>query len=334
MKVSKGTVFKRGNVYWYRLHIDGKRIQKTLDTSSRPEAYQRFSKIKEKLELGITPTALSSVSFSHLKKKYLSYAESTKAKSSVVRDTSILKKMEEFFRNKSVPQINREMIEEYIQKQQTKKKKIHAPTVNREVALMKHVFKKAEDWGFVKENPVRGMQMLKVQKKSIRYLSDNEIDEILKKAQGIWRAIVIMFLETGLRAGELSRLAWKDIDVEKRILAVHQTKSYKPRYIEISDRLLKVLESLPKDEAKVFPFGTDYVIHRVSKICEDAGMEDVTCHVLRHTFASRLVMAGVNLRTVQALMGHSNITTTMVYSHLAPGYMTGIGEKLGYRYGK
>jgi len=96
-----------------------------------------------------------------------------------------------------------------------------------------------------------------------------------------------------MRAGELARLEWKDVDMKKRILSIAESKSYKPRYIEISDRLLKILNSLPQENEKVFPFGSDYIIHKVVNICEDAKLPDFTCHVFRHTFTSRLVAAGV-----------------------------------------
>lgn len=330
MKVSSGSVFKRGNVYWYTIDIDGKRHKKSLHTSSRAEAYQKFSQIKANLEIGVTPSVISSISFSELKKKYLAYAKSTKAKSSVRRDTAILKKMTEYFKQYHVAQINRQMVEEYAQRQREAGMK--AATLNREMAVLKHLFKKAGEWGMVKENPAQDIKPLKLQKKPIRYLTDDEIQNILKAAPGIWRSVIITFLETGMRAGELARLEWKDVDIAKKILSVAESKSYKPRYIEISDRLLKVLNSLPKEDKRIFPFGSDYIIHKVAKICEDAKLPDVTCHVFRHTFASRLVSAGVNLRTVQALLGHSSINTTMIYAHLAPDYLKGIGEKLGYRY--
>jgi integrase len=62
--------------------------------------------------------------------------------------------------------------------------------------------------------------------------------------------------------------------------------------------------------------------------CKEAGVKDFTWHSLRHTFASRLVMAGVDLRTVQELMGHRTITTTMRYAHLAPAHQAEAVERL------
>ena len=66
------------------------------------------------------------------------------------------------------------------------------------------------------------------------------------------------------------------------------------------------------------------------KICMKIGIEPANIHTFRHTFASHLVMNGVDLPTVQKLMGHSNITTTMIYAHLAPEHLKGAVDKLEF----
>src|SRR5262249_45989981 len=66
------------------------------------------------------------------------------------------------------------------------------------------------------------------------------------------------------------------------------------------------------------PFRSPKLNLRLGKVCRQAGLRRITWHVLRHTFASQLAMKGVPLNTVQALLGHSSITTTMRYAHVAP----------------
>jgi site-specific recombinase XerD len=80
------------------------------------------------------------------------------------------------------------------------------------------------------------------------------------------------------------------------------------------------------------PWGYRAFANRFQKACGDAGVELLSPHVLRHTFASRLVMAGVDLRTVQELMGHKNILMTMRYAHLSPDHKRMAMETLESRF--
>ncbi len=73
-----------------------------------------------------------------------------------------------------------------------------------------------------------------------------------------------------------------------------------------------------------------YLYRDIRAIAEKAGIKGMGVHTLRHTFASHLVMAGVDLATVQKLMGHSSITTTMIYAHLAPDHLKAAVEKLKF----
>jgi integrase len=330
-KYSKGCLYMQGRQYWYKVSINGKSEYIPLKTNLKEVAYRKVREIKEKLSMGIYPVSeIKGNKFTDLAERYLQYIKKNKAFSTQRRDKFIIDNFGKIFAGKTLSQISSVDIERYILDCGKE-----ASTINREMAVLKHCFNKGIEWGFIKENPAAKVKRLKVQKSAVRYLSDEEIKKILNNAKGIWRAIIITFLESGLRAGELARLEWKDIDKEKGILSIHHTKSYKPRNIPISGRLIKVFNSLPKGKGRVFPFSDSYIIHKVAKICADkekVNLPDVTCHIFRHTYASRLVMAGVNLRTVQALLGHSNITTTMIYSHLAPDYMKGIGEKLGYKF--
>jgi site-specific recombinase XerD len=72
------------------------------------------------------------------------------------------------------------------------------------------------------------------------------------------------------------------------------------------------------------------MLKNIKAMAEKAGLEGVGVHTLRHTFASHLVMAGVDLATVQKLLGHSSITTTMIYAHLAPDHLRAAVEKLSF----
>jgi len=154
--------------------------------------------------------------------------------------------------------------------------------------------------------------------------------------------IIYTFLKTGLRKSELIYLEWSDIDFQKKQIRVvnkvaHPTKSYKPRYIPMDRKLEKVLRSIKKTK-NPYVFITERdtlrknnMISKLKITARRAGIEkNVTIHMLRHTYASHLVMAGVDLTTVKALLGHGDIHTTMRYAHLAPDHLRQAANKLSF----
>jgi integrase len=159
--------------------------------------------------------------------------------------------------------------------------------------------------------------------------------------------MILTFLNTGLRLGELVNLQWADIDFRRRLLKVQRKADWTPkageRQIPLTPEMAKCLRDFRPPKAQK----TDYVFSRrdnerfsgslrkvFARIARYAGLEDVTkIHTLRHTFASHLVMSGVDLPTVQRLLGHSDIQTTMVYSHLAPEHLAGAVSRLPFGQG-
>src|SRR5262245_33411945 len=139
---------------------------------------------------------------------------------------------------------------------------------------------------------------------------------------------------TGMRQGEQFGLTWDRVDLDNGTVRLKKTKNGKPRFVRLNSRALTVMKALR--EFNVEEEGTGP--RRVFIICkrpqwlhdavQEAKIVDFHWHDLRHTFASRLVMAGVDIRTVQELLGHENITMTMRYSHLSPQHCVTAVEKL------
>jgi len=145
-------------------------------------------------------------------------------------------------------------------------------------------------------------------------------------------SIVIVALNTGLRKSEICQLRWSDVDLVRAQLTVRGTgaKSAQTRYLPLNTEALDVLRSWQqttdqtdgtshlfigtKDGARLYDVKTAW-----RPVVKAAKLTDFTFHDLRHTFASRLVMASVDLNTVRELLGHADITMTLRYAHLAPG---------------
>ncbi|MBI5618794.1 MAG: site-specific integrase [Gammaproteobacteria bacterium] len=149
---------------------------------------------------------------------------------------------------------------------------------------------------------------------------------------------VLFSLNTGLRRGELFSLQWRDVDLRRRLVVVHgaTAKSGKTRHVPLSDEALAVLtewkKQAPDPNGLVFPGKTGERFHTLktawSSLLEDAGIAGFRWHDLRHSFASKLVMAGVDLNTVRELMGHADIKMTLRYAHLAPSHLHEAVSKL------
>lgn len=152
--------------------------------------------------------------------------------------------------------------------------------------------------------------------------------------------LVLLALNTGMRRGELLGLEWANVNLPGKLLTVTvgNAKSRKARHIPLNAEALDVLTRWQKQAGKdariVFPSPKsggrmDNINSSWEEICDAAKLADFRFHDLRHSFASKLVMAGVDLNTVRELLGHSDIRMTLRYSHLAPHKLADAVAKLG-----
>jgi integrase len=141
-----------------------------------------------------------------------------------------------------------------------------------------------------------------------------------------------------MRKGKQYRLRWQDVDLKLGIITVPRSKPGEKRHIpinSIASAALEILRDSPNSSERVctpltWQHGED--ARRWFEEClKQAGIVNFRWHDLRHTFASRLVMAGVDLRTVQELLGHKTIAMTIRYSHLAPQHQRAAIECLANR---
>ena len=173
-------------------------------------------------------------------------------------------------------------------------------------------------------------------------LTEEEIDRFINAASDRLRALFVLAVHTGMRRGELFKLEWQDIDFSKGtrgFITVRDTKNHDTRHIPMNLIVQGVLKKHPprilqgrkcplvysNDEGSSFrSIQTGFV-----STLKQAGIEKhIRFHDLRHTFASHLVMKGVDLHTVAKLMGHRDIKMTMRYAHLAPEHLQSAVDSL------
>lgn len=240
----------------------------------------------------------------------------------------------------------------------------HPSTVNRDLDRIKAALTAAVEWNLLETNPLRGVKRIKRGiEDRVRYLSKAE-EKALRKAleardakfqtrrasANAWRSkrgkdtlpaiqgyadhltpMTLIALNTGLRRGELTQLRWSDINLAGKMLTVRAgyAKSGKARHVPLNSEAVAVLKALQKTSKTSEPlFDLTCVAKSWGRLMTAAKLEDFRFHDLRHTFASKLVMAGVDLNTVRELLGHGDIAMSLRYAHLAPEHKAAAVEML------
>jgi integrase len=250
----------------------------------------------------------------------------------------ILSRFEEFA-NKPLTAINAWTVEKWRAKRI--KAGVQPSTCNRNLAMLKSALNRACKWGMLDADPLTSVKQAKVDNARVRYLSKDE-NKRLRAALAARDAgvhafadhispAVLLSLNTGLRHGELVALTWDDINLPGKLLTVRAAtaKSGKTRHIPLNPEALAVLEQWQRQhpDGLLFPFHSFKTAW--GKLLEAAGIQDFRWHDLRHTFASNLVMAGVDLNTVRELLGHADLKMTLRYAHLAPEHKAAAVALLG-----
>jgi integrase len=217
-------------------------------------------------------------------------------------------------------------------KSQKFREKLSAKTINNYLTILHKALAVAQEWGLLKVVPP--VKWLKVPPIKFDFLTFEEAERLLAAADPEWRTMIMVALKTGLRQGELLALTRDDVDLVAGRLVVNRNlsrgelttpKNGRTREIPLGDIVTVELkrerhlrsdlifckkngQSLTSGECK----------HPLYRACKRAGLRRIGWHVLRHTFASHLVMRGATIKAVQELLGHATIEMTMRYAHLSP----------------
>jgi len=207
-------------------------------------------------------------------------------------------------------------------------------TINNHLTVLRKCLVLAREWGRLAVVPTVGF--LRVAKPEIDFFTFDEATRLLAHVdRDPWYVMILCGLRAGLRQGELLELRWDDVDLVKGVLRIRRAiydgvidvpKGGRMREVPLSDELRAALRKLPSRFAHglVWPRADGRNLTKgeakwpLWRACKQAGLRRVGWHVLRHTFASHLVMRGVPLKAVQELLGHATIDMTMRYAHLAP----------------
>ena len=204
-------------------------------------------------------------------------------------------------------------------------------TINRHFSFLRRALTLAVKDGYLDRNPMSGVKFF-AEAKRTRFLNDVELDQLATLMQpGDWPLIAIA-VETGLRRGEQFGLRWDQADMENGVLTIPLPKGGRTRHVPLTEGAKMILRSLdsflrspwifPGLKDPKMPMDAAAFLKRAYRpALRRAGIAGACWHTLRHTAASRRVMAGVDLVAVKEILGHRDIQTTMRYAHLSPGHL-------------
>lgn len=234
-----------------------------------------------------------------------------------------------YFGNLQLDKINNRNIEEY--KAKKVKNGLSHKTINNHLTMLRKCLGTAQEWNLLEHLP--RIKMLRVNPPKTTYLSSGECNQLLKHSEDQWYEMIYVALNTGLRFGELTALKWCDIDFERKILTIQRavyrgvlgtTKSNKVRKIPLNDDVLKILSLKTATSGYIFCHKDGSILthsscrKKIKYIAKQAGIGNICWHDLRHAFSSKLANSGVAIQQIKALLGHSDIKTTMRYAHISP----------------
>jgi integrase len=323
-------LFKRGNVYWSYVWVDGIRHAKSTGITNRRTAERIDQRFKEELNLArmgvVEPKP--EMAFSELAARFL--ADGSPRPYHIDR----LKLLLPYWGTTEIGRITKADAREYRVYRHKTKKNLSDTTVNRDLEALRHMLFWAVDEGILLSNPLSHVLMVRERRKPRLMLTIPEEDKLLAAAASHLRSIIVAALDSGMRRGEILTERWEHVDFSRRILYVTHSKTAggEAREIPLTERLLADLAARRKPEGIVFTFD-EQPISRIKTAWKGAlrraGLRYFRFHDLRHAFNTRLLEAGVQQEIRKALMGHSSgEEVNSIYTHVEIGLKREAIEKL------
>ncbi len=275
------------------------------------------------------------VTFEEFKLDFIQFCEASKKHNTYKYYQYTLIPLSKAFKDVYLEDITPYMIEQFKVK---RLQEVSKTTVKRELSTLNYFFTMAILYKKALKNPMSEVEKIKEPPGRIRWLTLEEVKRLLAQCRALYLKVIVMIaLHTGMRKGEILALRKEHVDLDNEIITIEETrstgstgtpKSGKRRHAPVNRTLLPVLREWIEFCKEDRLFAYDDVKKGFNAAVKRAGITDFTFHDLRHTFASHMVMSGVDLATVSKLLGHSSYNMTMKYSHLSPDHQRLAVEKI------
>src|SRR5262249_33793835 len=302
-------LYRRGRIWYADFYVQGKRVQVSAGTGNRRQAEKFYALRLTEVEQGIYVKP-AKVTLNQFGEQYLDFAKVNKR--SWLRDEQILVHLSEFFSTSLLKTIGPLQVEQY---KKARMAEVAPATVNRELALLKHMFNLAETWGlFHGTNPMRRVKFLHEDNDVLRILSREEEERLLAHCSPYLQDLIVFAINTGLRAGDILNLTWEEVDLEGNVIIPKVRKNRKQLEVPLNDEAERVVRAWHGIKKCRYVFYNPETGDRfkdlwlgLKKACRKAGLEAVNWHTFRHTFATRVNKNGADIVTLKELLGHSDV---------------------------
>ena len=332
------SIYKRNNKYWIAFRYNRKRYRKASpdNTYSGAKAFEAL--LRQKLARGESidleeKKKIKISSFQEFSDKWLKTYVKTNNKPSEQNQKKCMinKHLNPFFGKNPLDKITALQIEEFKSKKQASG--LSNKSINNILGILGKCLKTAQEWEIIDKIPK--IKPLKVAPKDPVYLNEKDYNKLLEtsKDQGMFYEMLLFTLRTGVRIGELLALEWPDINFDEKTVTIKRNivnghigspKSNKYRTIYLTQDIIDSLLERIQNKGLVFPnIDGSYRTrsscrHKLERTCKKANIKKIGWHGLRHSFASQLATNGVSLKTIQELLGHSDLKMVQRYAHLEP----------------
>lgn len=309
-------------------------VSKMFASRRDAEAWARLQESEMDRGVYLDRTEAERTTLCDLLERYLS--EVTPLKKSALSETTRIKRLlrEEDLCCYKLTALTPRLLAEY---RDRRLGEVSGSSVNRELSLLSHVLNTAtREWELPISNPVkmirkakenRGRERRLSQAEEVRLLAQLELSSRTERGtfkaggtQNPWvKAVVIFAIETGMRRGEILALTWSNVDLDKRIARLVDTKNGEGRSVPLTLKAKALLESLPESiDGRVFATTAEGVKQAFARAVGRAQIADLRFHDLRHEAISRLFEKGLGMMEVALISGHKTLQMLKRYAHLDP----------------
>lgn len=322
---------KKGRFWYARFRDAGRRHEVPLRVTNRVPAETKARQINDALEAGqpwewvLGRSPVGERTFAQVIDEYLEkgsvWADTTRR-----QNAGTVNMLLQEFGDLPVSKLDRATIEGYLARRRDEG--LARSSSNRYLCVLKVALAKAVEWGYLRQNPAAQLRCAPENKKLPRPYHDDELERLLPLLRPSSRDIATVYLETGMRKGELIDLKWADVDMGANTLTVRQPKNRRDRVVPMSPNVREILLTRRRDSAaspvvdmepRVYGFAADIrqVLRRAyvpAHITPERRHVLRPIHSLRDTNITRLVAAGIPLDRVQLLAGHNSVEMTRRYA--------------------
>jgi len=317
------SVYKRGRIWWVRFEINGTEVRESSRSTSRPVAVKHERALRERhaeIHRGGRPRRTLKELMGMFAAEHMPslkegaarrYRVSAKALRAGIGDATYL------------DEIGKATIAEFVTE---RRKVVSDATIRRDLACLSSALSLAVERDWLDHNIVKSLpkRSIKESKPRVRWLRPKEWTAIQAKAGAVLPACVLL-VETGMRLGEMLALTWADIDLDRKEIYLHVTKTGAPRVVPLSETAVQTIKKLPRHlhcqhlffTAPGHPHAVSAMSNRLSRVIRKAGVSDFRPHDFRHTFASWYLQRGGRLERLKEVLGHKRLEQTLKYAHLS-----------------